>query len=127
MLTASKLQPADVSRQVAELFTSPAHTPTDGSGRVDLELEWIPRGLIATRRERWDWRVFLKRLANDPSLFDEAKVAFEPGGQLEISPLPVPGVTRALDAVAAYETRLRRCLQPAGIELFSSGMSRGAR
>lgn len=123
MLTASKLQPSDVSRRVAELFTSPAHAPTDGPGRVGLEFEWIPArsdrrppGTVGVERLQ-------KLLASDPSLVADARVSYEPGGQLEISPLPSASVSHALAAVAAYEARLHRCLEPAGIELFSSGMN----
>jgi glutamate--cysteine ligase len=123
MLTASKLKPTDISRQVAELFTTAAEYPTEGPGQVGLELEWIPArpdrhppGTIGAETLR-------KLLDNDPTLVDQARVTFEPGGQLEISPLPSPTLTQALATVAACRERLRRCLDSAGIELFSSGMN----
>ena len=123
MLTASKLKPSDVSRQVAELFTTTAEYPTEGPGQVGLELEWIPArpdrhppGTIPADTLR-------KLLDSDPTLVDQARVTFEPGGQLEISPLPSPTLTQALATVAACRERLRRCLDSAGIELFNSGMN----
>lgn len=123
MLTASKLKPSDVSRRVAELFTPPAHAPTESPGRVGLEFEWIPARSDRRPPATVGVERLQKLLANDPSLVDDARVSYEPGGQLEISPLPSASVSHALDAVADYQARLHRCLQPAGIELFSSGMN----
>jgi len=92
MLTASKLKPSDVSRQVAELFTTTAEYPTEGPGQVGLELEWIPArpdrhppGTIPADTLR-------KLLDNDPTLVDQARVTFEhrrPAGD-KSAPLPDP-------------------------------------
>ena len=123
MLTASKLKPSEVSRQVAELFTAAADNPAEGPGRVGLELEWIPARSDHHSPGTVGVETLSKLLDKDPSLVDQARVTFEPGGQLEISPLPSPSVTQALETVAACDVRLRHCLDPAEIELFTSGMN----
>jgi glutamate--cysteine ligase len=123
MLTASRLKPSDVRRQVAELFTDTGQDHAEGPGRVGLELEWIPArpgsnppgtvGVDALRRV----------LDSLPAIVEAARITYEPGGQLEISPLPAPSAAEALSTAAACESRIREVLAPAGIGLFSSGMN----
>ncbi len=123
MLTANRLTPSDVSRRVAGLFTDTAQDPSDGPGRVGLELEWIPArpdrnppGIVGVKALR-------RVLHPNPTLVDMARVTYEPGGQLEISPLPASSAAEALSTAADWESRIRRALAPAGIQLFSSGMN----
>jgi glutamate--cysteine ligase len=123
MLTASRLQPSEIPRQVAELFSPPVQAPTEGPGRVGVELEWIPARSDLHPPGTVTVETLRGLLAKDPSLVGEARVTFEPGGQLEISPLPSPSVSHVINTLAAFKERLGRCLRPAGIELFSSGMN----
>jgi glutamate--cysteine ligase len=123
VLTASRLKPSEVSRRVAELFSDAAPHPTDGPGRVGLELEWIPARPDLRGPGTVGVDMLRRLLEPEPTLVEEARVTYEPGGQLEISPHPAAGVTQALAAVDGFESRLRRRLESAGIQLFSSGMN----
>ena len=123
MLTASKLKAPDVSRQVAELFVPGAEYPSNGPGQVGLELEWIPARPDHYPPEAVGVESLRELLHKDATLVEEARVTFEPGGQLEISPLPSRTLTEALSAVAGHRARLDRCLDPARIKLFSAGIN----
>ncbi|HXA43142.1 MAG TPA: glutamate-cysteine ligase family protein [Candidatus Solibacter sp.] len=123
MLTASRLTPPDVRRQVAELFTDTTRDPSDGPGRVGLELEWIPARPSQNPPGTVGVEALRTVLDSAPALVEEARVTYEPGGQLEISPPPAPSPALALEMAAAYGTRLRRLVAPAGIRLLSSGMN----
>ncbi len=123
MLTASRLTPSDVRGQVAELFTDSAQDPSYSPGRVGLELEWIPARPAQNPPGRVGVDVLREVLDSAPALVEAARVTYEPGGQLEISPPPAPSAAQALETAADYGARLRRLLAPAGIRLFSSGMN----
>jgi glutamate--cysteine ligase len=62
-------------------------------------------------------------LALDPALAGEARISFEPGGQVELSPGPAPSPAGALSAAASLLTRLRRCGERAGIGFVSAAVS----
>lgn len=107
---------------MAESFTSPPSADVT-PGQVGAELEWIPaiagprppRPLPVPETERL--------LARDPTLRRDARVTFEPGGQLEISPPPSASVGGLLRSLASLRTRVERCLEPQGAALFVSGLN----
>jgi glutamate--cysteine ligase len=121
VLIASSLPREAVEREVVDRFTSAsAHM---APGQVGVELEWIPampgpqppRPLSVAETERL--------LARDPTLRSDARVTFEPGGQLEISPPPSATVTELLGSLEVLRSRVERCLEPSGAGLFVSGLN----
>jgi glutamate--cysteine ligase len=121
MLTLQRLQRSDVAREVAELFAASPVPAGVGPGQVGLELELIPARIDASPPEPVAVKVLQQLLATDSSLGQEARITFEPGGQLELSPGPYPSAAQALSRAAELTARARSCLAPAAIELFSSG------
>jgi len=58
-----------------------------------------------------------------PNLVSDARLTFEPGGQVEISPLPSPSVAQLLERTNNLLTAICASLAAGGIELFSSGVN----
>jgi glutamate--cysteine ligase len=110
-----------VEREVVDRFRS-ATSDELAPGRVGVELEWItaiagtpPRPLRVAETDQL--------LSRDPTLHRDARVTFEPGGQLEISPPPSSSVTELLGSLDILRSRVERCLEPSGAELFVSGLN----
>lgn len=125
MLTAHGLSRADIDRTIADLFKPPPVVDRDTStpGFVGLELEWIP-ARPALRPPGTVGVPTLKSLLSIPSdLVSEARLTFEPGGQVEISPPPSPSVTQLLDRIAGLSDTIRDSLRGSGVDLFSSGVN----
>lgn len=59
----------------------------------------------------------------EPFLPAGSRLTFEPGGQIELSSLPMPSVGRACEAVAADLAALRDVLSPLGVELVQTGLA----
>jgi glutamate--cysteine ligase len=120
MLVANRVSPAHVRARVAGLFQPP--TPaTAGPGLVGVEVELIgvkPTGSIPRPASRAEVEAALEV---DPGLAGAARLTFEPGGQVELSPSPAPGLTGLLSQVARLVTRLRSCGSGAGIEFVTPG------
>ena len=108
------LRTDDVYRYVREHAVA-----TAGCGRLGVELEWLtcplddPAGPV-----RFDQ----VRSAVAGPLPKGGRVTFEPGGQVELSSLPYPGIAAAHAAVAADLAALRGRLGAAGIELVGLGL-----
>jgi len=122
VLIASSLRREAVEREVVDCFT-PVPSVDVAPGQVGVELEWIPA--IAGPQLPRPLRVAEtdRLLARDPTLRSDARVTFEPGGQLEISPPPSASVTELLGSLASLRSRVERCLEPSGAELFVSGLN----
>ncbi len=121
MLTARSLRREAVEREVVDRFRSAPWA--GGPGRVGVELEWIPAVAGAGRPRPLGVAEAERLLARDPPLRSDARVTFEPGGQLEISPPPSASVTELLKSVASLRGRIDRCLEPTGAELLVSGLN----
>src|ERR1700730_17155291 len=61
--------------------------------------------------------------ARDPGLSGQARLSFEPGGQVELSPAPAASAAGALETASVLIARLRRCAGPEGIRLVSAAVS----
>jgi glutamate--cysteine ligase len=109
----------DLIEQVGRLFDDPAAGPP---GTAGLEVELIcvsgrpPRPVPAART-----RAAIE--AADPGLLVDGRVSFEPGGQLELSPLPCASTAALLAHVSALVDRLRRALARDRIVAVSTGMN----
>jgi glutamate--cysteine ligase len=111
-----------VEREVVDRFT-PGPSVDVAPGRVGVEVEWIPA--TAGMQPPQPLRVAEtdRLLARDPTLRRDARVTFEPGGQLEISPPPSASATELLESVEILRSRVERCLEPSGAGLFVSGLN----
>ena len=106
---------ADVHRYVDEqVFGAPADRRT--TGHVGIELEWI----VVDRDGGTCTPARLAELL--PRLPGDSRLTFEPGGQLELSGPPAPGLAAALAAMRADTATVRDALEPAGIELVGAGV-----
>lgn len=104
-------------RHVAELFRG---GPEGGApGRVGLEVEVIPVRPGAGPPEPVPVAALEPALRLDGGLWEAARVSFEPGGQLEISPRPAAGVAAALGEVDALMARVQAALP--GVALHAGG------
>jgi len=108
------LRTDDVYRYVREHAVA-----TAGSGRLGVELEWLTYLLgdpaSSVRFEQL-------RAAVAGPLPGGGRLTFEPGGQVELSSLPHPGIAAAHAAVAADLDVLRGRLADAGIDLIGLGL-----
>src|SRR5438105_350922 len=122
MLSTGRLTRGDVLQRVGELFQAPPGDPV-APGRVGVEVEWIAARPGAGRPEPVGVPELTALLGVDPHLVDQARLTFEPGGQLEISPAPADTAAAALEQVGEFSARLSRVLAGSGVELFSSGVN----
>ncbi len=117
---------AETRRQVAALL---AATPTTNHSpwppRIGVEAEFLVfddrgDGRASVPIERVS-RILAGRaaLADDP-----AHPSFEPGGQLELSPAPVPTATLAIAGIQGHAARVGTRLARHGIRLEPSGVDR---
>lgn len=97
---------------------------TSGLGHVGVEIEHVPLRECQGAHEVVHHGELLTLLARDPGLISDAKVSFEPGRQLEISPPPASSPRALLEHLAALRGRLDTCLSPAGVQLEASGVNR---
>jgi glutamate--cysteine ligase len=112
-----------LERRVHALFLPGAGTTDRGSGSVGVELELLPVRLVAGRPAPVSIVEVRAALTHDPALCREARISFEPGGQVEMSPPPAPSPAAALTRAAALLARLRRCGERVGIDLISAAVS----
>src|SRR5437763_667784 len=114
---------ADVARYVEESVFQPPETSHPDHARVGIELEWITVALA-------DGAVLpdtLRAAVPDP-LPGGSRLTFEPGGQLELSGPPFPGVVTACSAMAADVAATRDAVSTHGVRLIGVGLDpRGAR
>ena len=107
---------ADVHRFVDEQVFRTA--PTDGraSPRVGIELEWLT---VARDGSPCDPSALAALL---PPLPGGSRLTFEPGGQLELSGPPAPGLGPALAAMRADTAAVRDALSTVGVDLVGAGV-----
>jgi glutamate--cysteine ligase len=112
---------ADVRQYVDEqVFGIPA---TREHGQVGIELEWIP-----VRRDGAPTPPPAELASLLPVLPGASRITFEPGGQLELSGPPAPGLTPALASMRADTAAVRHALDRADIDLVGAGIdTRGER
>ncbi|HZP28722.1 MAG TPA: glutamate-cysteine ligase family protein, partial [Acidimicrobiia bacterium] len=91
--------------------------------RVGIEAEWLTVRLDADHRRAPLAAVRDAASACQP-LPAGSRVTFEPGGQIELSTRPLPGV-RACDALATDAAALGKALAGAGIGLVAVGLDPG--
>jgi glutamate--cysteine ligase len=65
----------------------------------------------------------LAALQRDPTLLADARVSFEPGGQLELSPAPSDSVRAALALIDSLIARARNCAAAGGFVLLDAAAS----
>lgn len=111
-----------LERRVRALFL-PVGTRGDGPGRVGVEVELLPVRITDGRPAPVPLTEVRAAIAHDPGLATDARMSFEPGGQVELSPAAAPTPAAALDAVGALVARLRRCCDRAGITLVTAAVS----
>jgi glutamate--cysteine ligase len=120
MFTAERFARADVASLVAEAFQ--AREPRTTPGRVGVEIEWIPARPAGHPPAPVGVTLSSELINTLPALANDARVTFEPGGQIEMSPAPSSTVSELLDHVETLAAALRGGLSPGGVELFSSGV-----
>ncbi|HEX3606710.1 MAG TPA: glutamate-cysteine ligase family protein [Candidatus Dormibacteraeota bacterium] len=101
----------------------PAGGPGRGPGRVGVEIELLPVRMEAGRPVPATIAEMRRALAHDPRLTRAARITFEPGGQVEMSPAPAVTAAAALDTATELTRRLRRCAAREGIQLISAAVS----
>jgi glutamate--cysteine ligase len=108
---------ADVHRYVDEqVFRTNGSDGRDPRGRVGIELEWLT---VARDGRAGDPDAVRAQL---PPLPGASRLTFEPGGQLELSGPPAPGLGEALAAMRADTDAVRRVLAATGVELVGIGI-----
>lgn len=90
-------------------------------GRVGVELEWLPasRDDLHCAPDRSRVRTVAESARPFPA---GSTLTFEPGGQLELSSRPVPGIGPACDAIARDAAHLSGALDDAGFGLVALGL-----
>jgi len=111
-----------LERRVNALFL-PAGGARGGPGRVGVEIELLPVRVTAGRPAPVPIADVQAALAHDPGLAAQARISFEPGGQVELSPAPQPSPAAALEGAEMLIARLRRCADREGISLVSAAVS----
>ena len=91
------------------------------TGRVGVELEWLPVHCDDPRRA--PDRARIRALAEGAKPFPAGStLTFEPGGQLELSSPPIPGIGAVCDAVARDAGHLVRALDAEGFGIVALGL-----
>lgn len=115
---------SELEQNVIRLFTPTSFSGGGGGlGRIGLEIELIP-----VYADRYPPRpvpavVLTQVLSQDRNLACEARLSFEPGGQVELSPPPETTVSATLSRARELTSRLRTCGAEHGIEFISSGLN----
>jgi glutamate--cysteine ligase len=110
---------AQVIQQVRGLFST--RRPRFEPGLVGVELEFIPVRADIQPPQPVGKLALENAMRSDPDLAREACISFEPGGQIELSPLPSASVTELLTTVDRLVGRLRQCAALHQISLVSTG------
>jgi glutamate--cysteine ligase len=109
------LTTADVHRHVRD------HCLASGGGRLGIELEWLT--CSADRpAAALPFSALTEATGAVGPLPNGSRLTFEPGGQLELSSLPQPGIAAAHTAVARDLDVLRVALERAGIGFLPFGV-----
>jgi len=97
---------------------------TGPPGRLGVELEWLVKDGRDPALHVDQHRVTeaLARLATPGALPGESLLTTEPGGQVELSSAPAPGLSGCVSAVSDDLAALRAALRPAGLRLAGQGM-----
>jgi glutamate--cysteine ligase len=107
---------AELDHQVSDLFAP------RNAGRVGVEVELIPvRGCPPRPVPLADTVAAIG--AHDRALLSDARVSFEPGGQVELSPPPRASLREALAALDGLIARLDGALAAESIVAVSSGLN----
>jgi glutamate--cysteine ligase len=108
------------SASAAAQFISDGCLADGPVARVGLEIEahcYDP----ADPQRRPSWDEITDVLDSLPAMPGESLVTVEPGGAVELSGPPVPGVTAAIEAMAGDQAVLRKAFDAAGLGLVSLG------
>src|SRR5687768_17237925 len=105
------LRSADVPALIAELCAG------EGDRQVGIELEWMT---LRSDSSQPQWELLDRAVAGAGSLPAGGHVTLEPGGQVELSTRPLPGVDEALASAAADAAHLEAALADADVRLVSS-------
>ncbi|HEX9712037.1 MAG TPA: ergothioneine biosynthesis glutamate--cysteine ligase EgtA [Actinomycetota bacterium] len=110
-----QLSLTDIERIVRERCVE-----TGSEKRVGLEIEWIPFPVAdATTHAPFELVERVARAAPRPA---GSALTFEPGGQIELSSPPLPGVSAAINCVRTDASILRAALAQHAIELQGIGL-----
>lgn len=98
--------------------------PPTGNPRVGLELEWLtyPTADPTRRVDLCDLTTVLDAI--NGGLPCDSRLTVEPGGQVEISTLPLSSVSDAIDAARTDTAAVRETLHDHGVELVAAGLDR---
>lgn len=123
--TGRKVTRQDVLDRVARLFTSTGNgdAPVESPGKIGIEVEWFAVRPCPGTPRPVPVEALRGMLEAAPSLIDEARITFEPGGQLEISPRPQPSLTALLEKLTSITDALESAAAAEGIALLASGLN----
>jgi glutamate--cysteine ligase len=102
-------------------FAAPSDAPV---GRTGIEMEWLTVDL--RRPERPADFPRLSKAAAGAALPHRSAISYEPGGQIELSTVPLPGL-EAVRALAEDAHILGRSLARAGVGMIAIGLEPGTR
>lgn len=111
---------APLTHETASRFVHDAALTPSTIGAVGLELETHSIDLAAVA-ERPEWSRLRRALDRSAAQLRHSAVTVEPGGQVELSGAPEPGVVAAVDALRHDEQRLRLILAEDGLGLAHLG------
>ncbi len=94
--------------------------PEVDGARVGVELEWL---LVSSDGSEVDPARVREALGSCDTLDSGTKLTFEPGGQLELSSLPLPDVGAACNVLSRDTGSVRDALSPAGIGILGIGLN----
>ena len=123
MPSTQRVLPADQAARIAadRGFLPPGDAPR---GRAGIEMEWLTVALSDPSRPADLAEV--RKAAAGAMLPHHSRVSYEPGGQIELSTAPLPGL-EAVGALAADANALGRALARAGIGMVAIGLEPGPR
>ena len=112
---------AELTRLVQRLFTpaSPAATP-----HVGVELEFFPIRFVREKVQLVTIADLQSILATARTVQADGRVSFEPGGQLELSPLPMPSARALVRQVADLLDDVRCAASAHGVTFEAEGTNR---
>ncbi|MDP9382682.1 MAG: glutamate-cysteine ligase family protein [Chloroflexota bacterium] len=119
-----RLTRSELEEHVSRLFAPARYSSgRDELGCIGLEVELIPVQAGGYPPRPVPASILAEMLSGDENLARDARLSFEPGGQVELSPPPRATARAALETVGQLTDRLHRCVAPYGVSLLSTGVN----